>query len=80
MMIKETFSCNHSPKIRRLIFDGGLGEVYCLEICHDCYIIQNKKFVIKEEVITSKRSLQILSAKKKQTSIIMDPLCGSGGA
>ena len=80
MIVKETFSCIHSPKTRILTFDGGLGEVYCLEICHNCYKIQNKKFVIKEEIISSKRSSrQILLAKKKQTSIIMDPLCGIGG-
>jgi len=50
---QASFHCDHSPKYMRLTIDGGLGEVFCLELCRMCHMKQQQQFVIKEEVITN---------------------------
>lgn len=44
-------SCKHTPKKFRIMFDGGLGAFYTLILCKNCYVMQEKKFVIKEETL-----------------------------
>ena len=53
-MLEEPFSCLHSPKKFKLSFDGGLLGQYCLELCNSCYSAQDKKFLVKEEIINEK--------------------------
>jgi len=44
-------SCD-KPKKMRLIFDGGSSGNYTVELCNSCYQKQEKKFLIKKEVIS----------------------------
>jgi len=53
-MLDESFSCHHSPKKFKLSFDGGLCGKCRLKLCNSCYASQDKKFVIKEEIINEK--------------------------
>jgi len=50
----EQIFCSHSPKKFKLSFDGGLIGQYCLKLCNSCYVIQDKKFLIREEIIDEK--------------------------
>lgn len=50
----DSFSCHHSPQKFKLTFDGGQVGQYFLELCNSCYAKQDKKFLIKEEVINEK--------------------------
>jgi len=43
--------CPHKPKKFRLTLDGGLGELYSLELCWRCYNEQKTKFILKKEVL-----------------------------
>jgi len=51
---QEIFHCNHSQKKFKLTFDAGLVGEYSLELCASCHDIQDKKFLIKEEIINEK--------------------------
>jgi len=53
-MLEAFFSCHHSPKKFKLSFDGGLLGQYRLELCNSCYAAQDKKFLIKEELVNEK--------------------------
>lgn len=46
---KNSFSCNHQPKLKRLTFDGGIQGYYTLELCPSCYEKQSKRFLVNEE-------------------------------
>jgi len=48
-MNESIFSCNHSTKKFKLIFDGGVLGPYTVELCSSCYSTQEKKFLISEE-------------------------------
>jgi len=52
--MNEQFCCTHPQKKFTLIFDGGLLGEYRLELCNSCYAAQDKKFLIKEELINGK--------------------------
>ena len=41
-----------ATKKYKLIFDGGIMGNYSVFLCSQCHTIQDKKFMIKEEVIT----------------------------
>jgi len=43
-------SCNNNKKYK-LEFDGGVVGNYVLELCSSCYLAQDKKFLIREEII-----------------------------
>ena len=47
----SVFGCNHSQKKFKLTFDGGLLGEYGVELCQSCHAIQDKKFLIREEII-----------------------------
>jgi len=54
-MIPSSFACHCSAKkTRRLAFDGGILGHYHLELCNSCYVVQDKKFLIKEEIINER--------------------------
>ena len=54
-MIHSTFTCVcRANKEHRLVFDGGILGHYILEVCASCYAAQNKKFLVKEEIINEK--------------------------
>ena len=54
-MISSSYACPCSAKKKhRLVFDGGILGQYHLELCSSCYIAQDKKFLIKEEIINGK--------------------------
>jgi len=54
MLNESVFQCNHSPKKFKIALDGSVLGNYSLELCASCYAIQDKKFVIKEEIINEK--------------------------
>lgn len=45
-----TCPCN-SAKSHRLVFDGGQNGQFVVELCHECYSVEDKKFLISEERI-----------------------------
>jgi len=46
----QIFACKcDSPKIHRLLLDGGKSGNYYLELCNGCYNSATKQFVISEE-------------------------------
>ena len=51
MISQAIFHCSHAKKHVRLTIDGGLGEIFYLELCNQCNYNHEKKFVIKEEVL-----------------------------
>jgi len=56
-MIPSTFVCAcRSKKKHRLVFDGGVLGHFSLELCGSCYVAQDKKFLIREEIINEKSS------------------------
>ena len=50
-MNQANFHCHHKIKKFKLTLDGGLGELYSLELCWKCYNEQNTKFILKKEVL-----------------------------
>jgi len=51
-MMENLFSCKcKGKKSHKLLFDGGLAGLYDLILCSSCYPSQNKKFLIKEEIL-----------------------------
>jgi len=45
----NTFTCNCSSKKNHLLeLDGGIMGYYGVRLCSDCYLAQDKKFLIKE--------------------------------
>ena len=51
-MTENLFSCKcREKKSHKLLFDGGLVGSYDLILCKNCYPSQNKKFLIKEEIL-----------------------------
>ena len=54
-MIQTTFQCFcESQKKHRLILDGSVLGHYILELCASCYVTQDKKFLLSEEIINEK--------------------------
>ena len=52
MVFEPIFRCKCKElKTNRVILDGGSEGNYTVELCPKCYANQNKKFLIKEEVI-----------------------------
>lgn len=45
----NNFSCVcNAKKLHRLIFDGGnIIGTYHLDLCHSCFLTQNKKFLVE---------------------------------
>ena len=51
-MMENLFSCKcKEKKAHKLTLDGGLVGTYDLILCKNCYPSQNKKFLIKEEIL-----------------------------
>ena len=56
-----------AKKKYKLIFDGGILGTYDVFLCSQCYVSQDKKFMINEEVITEingQDRLSLISAKE----------------
>lgn len=51
-MTISPFSCScKTKKTHKLVFDGGVLGNYVVDLCIHCYRSQEKKFVIKEEML-----------------------------
>jgi len=54
----NTFTCNCSSKKTHLLeLDGGIMGYYSVRLCSDCYLAQDKKFLIKERTDYDQLSL-----------------------
>ena len=61
------FECRcGNPKIHKLTFDGGSSGDYILELCDDCYVFQNKEFLIDEEDIQEPESIAGVSSQDEE--------------
>ena len=70
-MNESNFHCNHSPKKFKLILDGGILGHYSLELCAFCNVAQDKKFLIKEEIINEK-SRDFVRVRHNENQIIIE--------
>jgi len=51
-MIPSNFACKcPSKKERRITFDGGILDCYCVDVCASCYNSISKKFLVKEDML-----------------------------
>jgi len=56
MVFEPIFRCRDKKfKTNRIILDGGSEGNYTIELCPKCYDNQDKKFLIKEEVISESK-------------------------
>jgi len=56
MVFEPIFRCRDKEfKTNRVILDGGSEGNYTIELCPKCYTNQDKKFLIKEEVISESK-------------------------
>lgn len=49
MTLENTFECKCiAVKSHRLVFDGGSSGKYVAKLCHECYGLEDKRFLISE--------------------------------
>lgn len=56
-----------AAKNHRVIFSGGRSTGnYSVEMCQECYDVDDKRFIVFEETISNESSKLIINSKKEQ--------------